>query len=249
MLDLEKYIPTQRGNIPLILSVPHGGTITLDILPDRTKGVLGTDKATINLTKELINHIEKRNSGKTCFIMSKIHRSKVDLNRSPVHAFPKDSELSKKVYEYFHSNLKELIEYNIQNFKRSLLIDIHGFEKDKRPPNFRDVDIILGTNNLKSLYSHSVPKKNWDKNIRGKLIKELLTLDLEIAPGHPKRKEYVLKGGYITKKYGASSIGRSQAMQIEFSDDIRLYKPGLRNKVLQVISSVLLDEMEGEIDT
>ena len=123
-----------------------------------------------------------------------------------------------------------------------MLIDIHGFEKDKRPKGFRDVELILGTNNLESLYPNSIPKKDWGKNLRGKIVKEFNNLNIAIAPGHHLRREFVLTGGYITAKYGASHIKNSQTIQIEFSDKIRLYDKELKKIVLSTLAELIYKE-------
>lgn len=70
-----------------------------------------------------------------------------------------------------------------------------------------------------------------------------MNLDIPIAPGRLRRKEYVLTGGYIIKQYGSSKIPGSQSIQIEFSDRIRLYDGDLKRKVLEALSEVLLDEI------
>ena len=133
---------------------------------------------------------------------------------------------------------------NVKLYDHSLLIDIHGFEKKRRPSGFRDVDIILGTNNLEAFFSEPIPKREWGNNIRGKIIQKFTELNIPIAPGHPTRKEYVLKGGLITKKYGASQIHRSQALQIEFSDSIRLYDKELRKVVITTLAEVFSEYLE-----
>ncbi|MBD3214957.1 MAG: hypothetical protein GF311_20265 [Candidatus Lokiarchaeota archaeon] len=250
MRDFTTYIEFQRGDIPLIISIPHGGTLKLSGIPNRNKGVLGIDKYTIQLGKQLIKEIEitfnKKHSEpkKPYYVISKIHRSRIDLNRKKERAFVQSSDLASKIYDLYHNKLDTYINDSIQNFGRSILLDIHGFETEKRPNGYRDVDVIFGTNNLKSLINNSIPKKDWDKNLRGRLIKDLLDLDIPIAPGHPRRKEYVLKGGFITKKYGAQKKDQSKTIQIEFSDRIRIYNLRLQKQVLKKISEVLVDDLQ-----
>jgi len=249
MKSFSKYIEFQKGSIPLILSLPHGGTIQLEHVPKRENGVLGIDKYTIQLAKNLIREIEtsveNRNpiKKKPYYIISKVHRNRIDINRKKENAYINSSKIAREIYSLYHKKIIEYIKDSIRTFGKSLLIDIHGFETDKRPKGYRDVDVILGTNNLNSLFSHSVSKKDWNKNIRGKLIKNLMKINVPIAPGHPRRKEYVLKGGFITKKYGAQNIDDSQTMQIEFSDKIRVLDKQLQKKVLKMISNVLIEEL------
>lgn len=246
-MSIEENFFQKKGNFPVILSVPHGGTQLYDEIPLRKQGVLGIDKRTITLAKELINWIEHTSesiikSKKTpSFIMARIPRKQIDFNRPISKAINGDNPLAREFYHYYHESLKEMIQENLKDFEASLLLDIHGFEKEKRPAGYRDVEVVFGTNNLKSLFSHEIAKRDRDKNIRGKLIKSLLELDLQIAPGYPRRKEYVLTGGYITRYYGASRLQNSQAIQIEFSDRLRITEKALRNSVLKQISKALIE--------
>ncbi len=245
-LEIEKYIKFERGSLPLIISVPHGGTLEIKGIPNRSQGVLGIDKATIELAQEL-NSLLKKLSPKyfstqqiPSSIVSKVRRKQIDLNREQSEAYSPDSNLAEKFYRFYHDKIKEIILENINKFDSSILLDLHGFEKDKRPQGYRDVEIILGTNNLASFFSEPVSVKNRANNLRGTIIKKFIDLDIPIAPGHPRRKEYVLTGGYITQKYGTSEIEKSQVMQVEFSDKIRIYDKELRTRVLETLAEILL---------
>lgn len=245
------------GTIPLIFSVPHGGTTNFDNIPDRIHGILGVDKDTVNLTLDLIENINglfqqtTNDPKKPSYIISKIKREKIDFNRRESEAFYLESSLARKIYQFYHNRVQELISYNLNKFKRSLLIDVHGFEKSKRPKGYRDVELVLGTNNLESMFPNRIPKKEWGKNFRGKIIRKFNELKIPIAPGYHTRKEYVLTGGYIIQKYGASRINNSQAIQIEFSDSIRLYDGELREKTLNSFAQLFFDEFsqEGWLDS
>jgi N-formylglutamate amidohydrolase len=242
MQKFTEYIEFQKGNTPLLISVPHGGIKKSEFIPKRTQGILGIDGETVKIAKNLIEAIKKQNRAakieniNPSYIISNVRRSRIDLNRKPIEAYSQNSPIAKDIYNFYHSTINEIIMSNLKLYSRSLLVDIHGFEKERRPVGFRDVDIILGTNNLKSFFPEPVPKREWGNTIRGKIIQKLTDLSIPIAPGHPTRKEYVLKGGLITKIYGASQIQRSQAMQIEFSDKIRLYDKELRNLVLKTLA-------------
>lgn len=245
-LEIEKYIKFERGSLPIIISVPHGGTLEIKGIPNRSQGVLGIDKATIELAQEL-NSLLKKLSPKyfstqqtPSSIISKVHRKQIDLNRMQSEAYSPDSNLAERIYRFYHDKIKEVILENTNKFNKSLLLDLHGFEKNKRPHGYRDVEIILGTNNLASFFSEPVSVKNRANNLRGNIIKKFIDLGIPIAPGHPRRKEYVLRGGYITRRYGASEIEKSQAMQIEISDRIRIYDKEIRNSVLGTLAEVLL---------
>ena len=249
MVNLKDYVEFQKGTLPLIISVPHGGTLECKNIPKRSQGILGIDGMTIEISKILIEIIKlkfkelKLKNNTPSYVISKVRRSKIDLNREETEAVVQNSSIAKKIYKTYHEKIKEFVMANLKFFARSLLIDIHGFEKAKRPPGFRDVDIILGTNNLESFFFGPILRNNWGNNIRGEIIQKFLDLEIPIAPGHPKRKEYVLTGGYITKKYGASQIPKSQAIQIEFSDKIRIQDHELRERVLNALAKILVKNL------
>jgi len=245
MESLNKYIQHKKGTIPLILSVPHGGELKCEEIPTRSIGIRGVDKNTIFLAQDLIQQIKniyftrKNRPEIPSFVFSNVARNKIDLNRTIGKAFNQDSPLARKVYVSYHNTLKKFITLNIEVYNKSLLLDIHGFETRSRPRGFRDVDIILGTDNLKSLVGKPIKKSRWSDNVRGDIIKKFLELDIPIAPGHPRRREYVLSGGYITKKYGASQIKNSETIQIEFSDRIRIHNMDLKLIVLKSLAEIL----------
>lgn len=239
------FIICLKGNIPLILSVPHGGQNKFEsILPERKDGIKGTDKNTIDFALMLKKAIENINQKKfniqlsPSLIFSNVHRSRIDFNRPPHDAYPVDSKLSEKIYNDFHENLKKILFFNFQTWKVSYLIDIHGFEKSKRPPGFMDVEIVIGTKNLLTLFPGGQPKDSKSKNIRNLIIEELNKYSILAAPVWPRQKEYILTGGYITQKYGAENFNFSKSMQIEFSDEIRCYNKTLCLNVISILSKV-----------
>ncbi len=252
MSDVNKYTEFETGNIPLIISVSHGGSLDCESIPQRPMGIFGIDKGTIELSKELCEYItikfKNENLGfkRPSCIISKICRSKIDLNRNKDEAYNQDSFFAREIYEFYHNKIKEWIFENINAYNRSILIDIHGFEREARPQGFRDVDVILGTDNLKSLFSTIIPKRYWGRNLRGNIIGKFIQSDIPIAPGHPRRREYVLSGGYITTQYGASNIFKSQAIQAEFSERIRIYDNELKHKVLKILADVVFEEIAKE---
>ena len=54
MTGFRDYIEFEEGSIPIIISVPHGGILECDSIPQRLSGVLGIDKGTLELAKSLI---------------------------------------------------------------------------------------------------------------------------------------------------------------------------------------------------
>ena len=245
-----EFIEFSKGTIPIILSVPHGGSIEVESIPNREHGIKGIDKNTIEIAQELIDVIRKSSNSDLqvpSYVFCKLARIKLDINRPKSKAFNKNSELANSIYMDYHQKIKDSILFNLKSFNKSILIDLHGFEANKRPQGFRDVDIIIGTNNLESIIPNKVPKREWGKNIRGRIVKSFIQNGINIAPGHHLRREYVLKGGFITQTYGFNQIENSQSLQIELSDRVRIYDMNLRAKVVQILGKVLYRDINEPI--
>ena len=82
----ESYVEYHAGNLPIILSAPHGGWKVPDEIPDRTYGTTVTDANTYQLTKVLMDSITARFGAKPHVILSQLKRIKLDPNRDSVEA-------------------------------------------------------------------------------------------------------------------------------------------------------------------
>ena len=54
------YIEYVGGNAPIVISSGHGGDLTPSAIPDRTYGTLTKDTRTIELARELAEHLAQR---------------------------------------------------------------------------------------------------------------------------------------------------------------------------------------------
>jgi len=145
LVNIKEYVEYEMGTIPLVFSVPHGGTDEFGAVPDRTSGIYGVDRDTVKLANDLMKNINElfnlnsQDNKTPSYIISKIQRVKIDFNRKESEAFNIKSNLASDIYQYYHNKIHELISFNLNKFKRSLLVDIHGFDKANRPRGFRDV--------------------------------------------------------------------------------------------------------------
>jgi hypothetical protein len=76
--DYVEYIP---GDLPLVLSVPHGGTLRPSSIPNRTTGNTGNDEGARDVLDELIAELRDLTGGAPHVILNHLSRSKVDMNR------------------------------------------------------------------------------------------------------------------------------------------------------------------------
>jgi N-formylglutamate amidohydrolase len=120
------YIEYIAGDLPIILSAPHGGYGVPSEIPDRTWGTLGRDRNTQELARQIYEAVRlSTGGGHTHIVINKLARIKLDANREVIEA-AQGSQLAVDAWEDYHDFIersKELVE---ESFGSGLYIDLHG---------------------------------------------------------------------------------------------------------------------------
>ena len=130
---IDAYTEVQYGNMPLIISVPHGGTIAPASIPDRTcPGITtATDNHTIELLI-LIDSVCKAEYGlQPYYVFTHLKRIKLDENR----AYPEASCNNRDLYTYwsnYHESIDTCIRMITTKYPQCLFIDLHGHGHTKQ---------------------------------------------------------------------------------------------------------------------
>ncbi len=119
------YAEYEPGDLPLILSAPHGGYLLPDEVPERTFGVTAQDRRTQELTRELADAIEVRTGRRPYVIISRLHRRKLDPNREIVEAAQGDP-FAEQAWREFQGFIDEASAAVEAEFEKGLYIDMHG---------------------------------------------------------------------------------------------------------------------------
>ena len=137
MGNYRRYFELGIGNVPVILSCPHGGFKKPVQIPDRNAATL-SDRNTLFLARR-ISYLLKTKNIKIYYLFSKIHRSKIDLNRPPGSgvAFDQKSSEAREIHYFFHDKIKSLAKECVSLYNRCLFIDFHGFTKPRE--NYCDI--------------------------------------------------------------------------------------------------------------
>ncbi|MBT3479744.1 MAG: hypothetical protein HOA15_02035 [Candidatus Marinimicrobia bacterium] len=233
----EDYVEYHAGNIPIILSAPHGGWIIPDEISDRTGGTLVTDVNTYQLTKVVMDSITARFGGKPHVILCRIKRTKLDVNRDSVEAAEGD-KYALRAWQEYHYYLDAAKKTISDEFGSGLVFDMHGHGVN--PDGYYDLRSWLGYL-LKSSeldYSDDNLNSSYYKNktsiraladsstfsfidlLRGKSSFGSLmdSLGYKCVPSindvSPNGMRY-FSGGYITDRHGSSGGGTISAIQYE----------------------------------
>lgn len=123
--ELETYIEVRSGTLPIILTVPHGGTLKPDNVLARRYGVTGIDSNTIPLAEMIIEELEIRYGGKPQAIISRLSRTRLDPNRELEEAAQGDP-IAVAAWHRFHDSTQKACASVMKKNGMGLLLDIHG---------------------------------------------------------------------------------------------------------------------------
>ncbi|KAL0484933.1 katG, partial [Acrasis kona] len=117
-----KQVESVVGNIPIILSFPHGGNFVPDDVQVRKTGCHEPDFFTLELAlilKELFP-----NDKCPYFVYGKVQRKFCDLNRGPESAF--EDERMRPYYSLYHQEVRQFSKIIKNKNENCFLIDVHG---------------------------------------------------------------------------------------------------------------------------
>ena len=124
------YTEYIAGNLPLIISAPHGGDDYPSELPNRTNTSTYTittdpDLWTANLARAIRTACSNRYGRFPHVIICNVHRAKVDCNRDIVEGAQNNTN-TQTVWREFHAYLNIARQHVSNNYGRGLYIDLHG---------------------------------------------------------------------------------------------------------------------------
>jgi len=233
---IKNHIKYYQGDIPLILSAPHGGEFEPTDIENRTSGVFDMDDFTAELTVEIIKEFQN-SIGKTPYaVIADISRVKVDLNRKENEAY--EDINAKKVYDQFHTFIQDSEKIIDQKYGKGLYIDIHGQSHPKGYLEFGYLlvnDILKHPDDFLKTYKNTTSIKTLSKFSNDSFLEQLKGANsmgtLMCNEGYdsiPSTKipyavdDNYFEGAYDTIRYGSLKGGNISGIQIEFPyKDIR----------------------------
>ncbi|MFN8355864.1 MAG: hypothetical protein U0Y10_15510 [Spirosomataceae bacterium] len=130
---LDPYTEVQYGNMPLIISVPHGGTANPTTLPERTcAGITtATDAATIELATTIDSLCKADYGVQPYLVICYLKRTKIDQNRELAEATCSNSALT-SIWNNYHASIDTFIIKITTKYPGALFIDLHGHGHTKQ---------------------------------------------------------------------------------------------------------------------
>ena len=126
-----QYIEYIAGNLPLIFTAPHGGTLTPAEIPDRAAPACGGTATTVrdSNTDELARAVRTAFFNQTGryphVIINRLHRQKLDANRDRIEAACNDAEAA-VAFDEFHAFVEIAKRRVLLDHGRAWYTDLHG---------------------------------------------------------------------------------------------------------------------------
>jgi hypothetical protein len=121
----EQYVEYLAGDLPIVLSAPHGGYEEPGEIPDRTWGKIAQDRQTQEVARAMREALHDRFGGWPHVVLSHLHRVKLDPNREIGEA-AQENPFAEWAWGEFHQFLEDAGDAVARQHGRGLYIDLHG---------------------------------------------------------------------------------------------------------------------------
>ena len=258
--DQNEHVEYIHGNMPLILSAPHGGEKRPEDIEDRSCSACVTvnDAFTQELLREVSESITSYTGCTPYSIINRLHRSKLDANRSILEGADEDP-MAEDAWEFYHEKIAHSREEVSRDFGGGLFIDLHGhahtiqrlelgylLSRSQLSEEDEILDQLAEGSSVAHLAVTSPASSSLSDLIRGSLSLGTVVAERgydcvpSSADPYPMDGEAYFTGGYNTQQYGSRQGGVIDAIQIECNQDVR-FDSETRRQFADSLAVALLD--------
>jgi len=259
---VNSYTEYHPGTLPIVISVPHGGSLTPSSIPDRTCNAptTTTDSYTILLAKQIDSSLYNKTGKHPHLIYCNLKRTKIDCNREIVEGACGNSEAITTWNELHHFiDTAEGLAQN-QYPAKGFYIDLHGHGHTIQQlelgylytsTQLGYTDATLNTSNytamssIKNLVAANVNHYTNAEMLRGAYAFGTLLANAGF-PAVPSQQtpspgtDPYFDGGYNTAGYTCHTSGNpANGVQIECNQDVR-FTYAARKVFADSLASVLI---------
>lgn len=241
--DSTDLVVSQLGDLPVVISAPHGGNQEIPGVPPR-KGVgldggpagfrVVRDGGTEELALQVARQLAERMKGRPSFVISRVHRRYVDFNRPPEIAF--EHAQARVIYDQYHTAVSDAVRTIREKHGFGLLIDIHGQGSSAET-------VYRGTSN--GLTVIGLRKELGEEFHAGEnsLLALLKMRNWKVHPDPFDGKEQSgFTGGHIVRTYGSHRSDGIDAIQLELGGNYR--KTNVRERIAREMADAIAESIE-----
>lgn len=228
----KEYIEYIAGDLPIILSAPHGGSMVPEEIPDRTQGTTVRDSRTEELARTFASTVHSRSGGYVHIIICRLRRTKLDANRD-IDEAAQGNKWAEQAWHEYHDFIETAKQTVAETYGRGFYIDLHGHGHEIQrlelgyllsSSDLELSDTVLNGSTYVSKSSIRTLANEADATfaelIRGPVSLGTLLEDLGY-PAVPSTAQPnaggapYFTGGYSTQRHGSRSGGPISGVQIE----------------------------------
>lgn len=227
----DQLLLLQSGEVPIVLSAPHGGHLPIPgVEPRQDRQVPGFvttgDLYTAQLAERVAQGMQRRGA-RPYLVVAGFHRRYLDANR-PLQA-ASESPAAAALYQQYHGALAGHCAEVKRRWGAGLVVDFHGQKADPEA-------IFRGTKNGATVAS--LLHRHGSAGVVGpqSLLGVLAALGYRIVPTElavPENQSF--EGGYIVQTYGGGPV---DAIQLELGRHLR--DPQRQDRTADDIASALV---------
>ena len=241
--DSSELVVSQLGDLPVVISAPHGGNLEIPGVPPRKgDGLEGgpagfrvvRDGGTEELALEVARQLAERMTGRPSFVISRVHRRYVDFNRPPEIAV--EHAQARIVYDQYHTAVADAVRSIREKHAFGLLIDIHGQGSSAET-------VYRGTSNGQTVTN--LRKQCGEEFHAGEncLLALLKNRNWKVHPDPFDGKEQAgFTGGHIVRTYGSHRSDGIDAIQLELGGNYR--KTAVRERIAREMADAIAEHIE-----
>lgn len=259
------YVEYIAGDLPVVLTAPHGGSLRPDGIPDRAIADTVQDYKTLELALVTDSVIMAAHGHRPHVVLCRLHRVKLDCNRDSVTASQGNAEAGLAWHE-FHAFIETATARILAQHERGLLVDLHGHA---HPIQRLELGYELTGDQL-DLADNVIDQGTWldSTSVRylqlrsGASLSDLLRgptafgtlLAARGYPSVPSATDHgpagapYFSGGYNTQRYGSKHGGTISALQLEIYLGGILDTPDNRRAFGVALSQVLATYLATYLD-
>lgn len=270
-----QYIEYIAGNLPVILSAPHGGDKVPSDIPDRSCAdcVNVKDAFTQELINEVYQALLKKTGCHAHVIINRLHRRKLDANRDKEEATDGNNIAAMSWFD-FHDYIESAKKKVTMDFGKGLYIDLHGHSHTKqrleigyllygselRQPNSKlNSQEYIDYSSIKNLVNNNINNLDHADLLKGELSFGSMMSDQKYPSVPSKDDPFPLpgddyfSGGYNTERHGSIKSGSIDGIQIECNNEVRfdaakrlVFADKLASSILEYLDSHYFPEFDSQ---
>ncbi len=210
----ERLIIVERGELPVLITAPHGGTTLIPGVPvresrDGDRVNLRRDELTNELAIATADEVEKLVGKRPTLIVAEFSRQSLDANRPETLAY--QHEAAAKYYRDYHAAVATAVQDIRNRWQQGLLLDMHA-------QWLRPQAIMRGTRDGQTVQGLD-KRRGWEgllgaESLLGSLEQAGVTL---FPPPGESEGEWTHAGSYTVTTYGKDGI---DGVQLEIGSDL-----------------------------